>query len=105
VKELRPTHRLAVAGALLVAGLSLAGCQLTVTLNEAVLEANISEEIQSQTGLTVSAVECPGDRPLLAGDVFTCSATTTDGRVLEITVEQTDGQGNVEWEVTGETGP
>jgi hypothetical protein len=93
-----------LAAAVLTAGL-VAGCEVTLTLNESALEENIHDELQRQTQLSISTVECPGDRPLRQGDRFTCTAVTDDGMELEISVVQDDDQGNVSWEVTGGDAP
>ncbi len=98
----RPLRAALVAAAL---ALAFAGCNLTTGLDEEKLEQNIRDEIRTQTGLELSSIECPADRPLLQGDVFTCTATGTDGRQLTISVTQDDAAGNVSWEVTAETFP
>jgi hypothetical protein len=92
-----------VAGALVLA-LTLSGC-LSPVLNDEAIEANIREEVPRQANVNLTEVDCPDDRPIRQGDVFECTAITEDGRTLTITVTQNDDQGNVNWEVTGETGP
>ncbi|HWH24568.1 MAG TPA: DUF4333 domain-containing protein [Candidatus Limnocylindria bacterium] len=95
--------RFAVVGIMTIA---LAACQFSLTLDTTALEQNIRDEVARQVdGLTLTEVNCPEDRPLQEGDVFTCTATGSDGRQLVITVTQTDSTGNVRWEVTDETFP
>ena len=92
--------------ALLMGGLlalAAIGCNTTLTLDDTRLEQVIATGIQTQAGVTVSSVACPADRPLRQGDTFDCTAATADGRTLRITVTQTDSEGNVHWEITGES--
>ena len=79
-----------------LASVALAACQTTLMLNTDQLEQGIQEQIQSQTGLTVTGIECP-DRPIQQGDQFDCTVTTSDGQQLTVNVTQTDDQGNVNW--------
>jgi hypothetical protein len=81
---------------------ALATAACNPVLDDAALEQQISTGITEQASVGVTAIDCPSGRPLQAGDTFTCSATTDDGSTLQITVTQTDNQGNVHWEVTGQ---
>jgi Domain of unknown function (DUF4333) len=80
-----------------VAGL-VTGC--TATIQAESLERQIADELEAQTGVTPSAVDCPDDVPVEAGGRFECTATADDGSAATITVIQEDDQGNVRWEVT-----
>jgi hypothetical protein len=86
----------------LVALFAMATAACNPTLDDAALETQISNGITEQAGVGVSTIDCPSGRPLQTGDTFTCTATTDDGTTLQITVTQTDNQGNVHWEVTGQ---
>jgi hypothetical protein len=90
-------RRFALSG---FAALLLAACQTTLTLDTANLQNIIKTGIEAQnvnTGVTVSSVVCP-DRPLLQGDTFECTATTSAGN-YRVSVTQTDAIGNVHWEL------
>ena len=84
----------ALAG--LVAGAVLSACTMTLSLNADQLEQAITTGIAEQMGVTVT-VECPDDRPMQQGDVFTCTATTAEGESRTVEVTQTDAAGNVNW--------
>jgi hypothetical protein len=88
-----------VLGGLLA--LAAVGCNTTLTLDDQRLEQVISQGFQEQTQHSLTAIDCPSDRPLQQGDTFTCDATTDDGESLVITVTQTDNAGNVHWSITG----
>jgi hypothetical protein len=74
-----------------------------LTLDDTRLEQVISAGITTQTGVAVTSVNCPNNRPLKTGDTFDCTATTADGATLTITVTQTDDQGNVHWAISGQS--
>lgn len=90
----RPVAVLGFAAALLV------GCNTTLTLDNERLQDVIAQGLQEQAGVTAE-VSCPDNRPIQQGDVFQCTAATSDGQNLTITVTQTDAAGNVNWQVTG----
>lgn len=94
-------HRFAAA----LLALAVAGCQLSIVLDNDRLEQSIKDGVAEQTGVTLTDIDCPDDRPLKQGDQFTCSATSDAGAQVEITVTQTDDKGNVDWEVTSVTEP
>jgi hypothetical protein len=73
------------------------GCNTTLILDDELLEQSIATGISEQMGVSAT-VACPDDRPISQGDVFTCTATTTDGQQITVQVTQTDATGNVEWE-------
>jgi hypothetical protein len=87
----------------MVSVFALATAACNPTLDDSALEEQISAGITQQAGVDISTIDCPSGRPLLAGDTFTCTATTDDGTTLTITVTQKDNQGNVSWEVTGQS--
>jgi hypothetical protein len=51
--------------------------------------------------LKLATLTCPSDRPVKAGDTFTCTGTTTDNQPVTINVTQKDDAGNVQWELKG----
>jgi predicted restriction endonuclease len=69
---------------------------------KAKLSSAIATGITEQTGLVVESVDCP-DRPLIAGDVFDCTAYGQKSSTMTIQVEQQDDQGNINWEIVGST--
>jgi len=79
--------------------LASAACQTTLTLNDDQLEQQITDQFLAQTQVALTAIDCPGDRPLQQGDTFTCTATTELDEPLTISVTQTDDQGHVNWSV------
>jgi len=87
----------------MVALFALATAACNPTLDDSALEQQISDGITEQTGVGISTIDCPSGRPLQAGDTFTCTATTDDGTTLTITVVQNDNQGNVHWEISGQS--
>ena len=85
-----------------VLALAVFGCgNGTQVLDDQRLEDVISQGFQEQTGYSLTAIDCPSDRPLQQGDTFNCSATTDQGDAIVITVTQTDNVGNVHWSITG----
>lgn len=86
--------------ALAFAGTIVGGCNTALLLDNDKLQQVIAEGLQTQAGVSAS-VTCPDDRPIKQGDTFTCTAQTTDGDNLTITVVQTDDTGRVNWNVTG----
>ncbi|MCB0918547.1 MAG: DUF4333 domain-containing protein [Actinobacteria bacterium] len=83
--------------------LALTGCSFSVSsggIDTQKVEDEITTGLKEQANVTVTTV-CPDNVPLKAGDTFTCTATTTDGEAIDVTVTQQDDQGNVRWEVTG----
>jgi hypothetical protein len=83
--------------AALAAGL-LAACGASINTQE--LEQQIARELEAQTGVSPSSVECPDDVPAEAGGRFECTVTADDGSTATVSVVQEDDQGNVRWEVT-----
>jgi hypothetical protein len=61
-------------------------------------EQEIAKGIQEQTGETAT-VECPEPVEMKQGGTFICTATFTSGLTGTISVEQTDDQGNVNWQL------
>ena len=75
-------------------------CSGAGNLDDARAERFIARWLAGQYGITAT-VACPEDRPVKAGDAFTCEATAEDGEVLVLDVTQNDDQGNVTLEPRG----
>ena len=102
-------RRTGCAAALVVLLLAVAGIAVVVLLSAVsnrslldtgVVEQRIAEDLSASTGLTTTVV-CPDEVTIAAGDVFACTATTSDGGVTDIEVTQLDDQGNVSWSPVG----
>lgn len=91
--------RRAVAAAALV--LALGGCSVSVggdTLDSAGLEEEIRKEIAKEVDGEIR-VSCPRDVKIKEGHTFQCRAGFDDGSESQVQVTQTDGDGNVRFEV------
>ena len=86
-----------------VAALALAAAACTKTLDTGGLEGQLKNQIQDQTGTTITAVDCPADVQVEAGGTFECTAEEESGATFTVRVTQSDDQGNVEWEVVDAT--
>jgi hypothetical protein len=80
--------------------LALAGCG---SLDTGKAERNIKNGLQSQSGTTISRVECPSGVKSKEGDTFNCTAFAADGKQITVNVTQLDGSGSIAWR-TGPTG-
>ena len=83
---------------LLATTLALSACGQDV-LNTDELESEIATELEAQTGLKPTSVDCPADVPVKKGGTFRCTVTADDGSSAGITVTQRDGEGGIDWEV------
>jgi len=63
------------------------------------LEPMLKEQVQRQTGTTITSIDCPSDVKAEAGGTFECTAQETSGATFTIKVVQTDDQGHVTWEI------
>jgi hypothetical protein len=64
------------------------------------IESEIQTGIEEQNpGVTVSSVDCPDEVEAEEGNTFTCTANIEGQGPAEVTVTQTDDQGNVRWSV------
>ena len=70
-------------------------------VDTAKLEQTIREGVAAQMHVTITSVDCPDSRVFQLGDVFDCTAKTSDGRTLIVTVSNENGGGNLKYEVTG----
>lgn len=78
----------------------LAGC--AATLDTGSLETQISDRIESETGLDVASVACPDGVEVATGASFTCDVAIADGATVAVAVTQVDDEGNVQVEVPDE---
>ena len=70
------------------------------TVDTESLAKELKRHIETATGWTISALECPADGQVEPGSAFECTAERESGATLTIEVTQRDAQGNVEWGVT-----
>lgn len=80
--------RAAAAVGLALAVLALPGCKKTLDTSD--IEGQVSS---SKLGFT--NVSCPSDVEARAGNNFTCSATSPDGKPVTLEIVQKDDSGSV----------
>ena len=83
-----------------LAALAFAGCG-EKKLDTGKLEGKIKQGIEQQSGVKIKSVDCPSDRKLKKGDRFKCSAKSTSGQTIPVTVTQRDDKGNVFYQAGG----
>jgi hypothetical protein len=83
-----------------LAALAFAGCG-EKKLDTGKLEGKIKQGIEQQSGVKIKSVDCPSDRKLKKGDRFKCTATSTSGQKIPVTVTQRDDKGNVFYQAGG----
>lgn len=76
-------------GAVLVFGSS--------TLDDAKAESQISAQVQQQTGVAPSSVDCPSGVDLAQGTTSTCTLTL-QGQTFDYTLTQVDDEGTVQFD-------
>lgn len=99
---MRMPTRLALTALIAAGTFLLSACEFSVGsdgLDIDKLEDEISEGIESQTGESVSSIDCPESRDVEEGDTFTCDVELVGGESVTVEVEQTDDEGNVVWAV------
>jgi len=64
------------------------------------LQAQIRADLESQTGMVLTSVECPGSRPVRKGDAFTCLVRLGADVTMTVSALQVDDRGTVRTEVT-----
>jgi hypothetical protein len=84
---------------LLVCCLLLLGACSKV-LDMEVVESGIKDGLNEQLGVDAD-VDCPDERDAEKGDTFQCTVSA-DGDTATVRVEQTDDEGNVNWELVQE---
>jgi Domain of unknown function (DUF4333) len=97
----RVARRVALAGALLVAAVLVAGgIVLWLTrpayLDSAAVQRQIADQLTARLGGPV-AVRCPGDQRRAAGVTFRCAATDDAGGRRAVTVTVVDNSGKYTW--------
>ena len=95
----RMIHRSRTLRILPFAALALlvAGCG---KLDNKKIEDNIKSTLKGK-GITMKSIDCPTDRKLKSGDKFTCTGESDDGTKCTFDVEQTDGSGDIKWNLRG----
>ncbi len=63
------------------------------------IEKEITDGIETQTDATVESIDCPESRDIEEGDTFTCDVELDTGETVLVDVEQSDGDGNIVWNV------
>ena len=97
----RVARRVALAGALLVAAVLVAGgVVLWLTrptyLDSAAVQRQIADQLTARLGGPV-AVSCPGDQRRAAGVTFRCTATDDAGGPRAVTITVVDNSGKYTW--------
>jgi ABC-type uncharacterized transport system auxiliary subunit len=93
-----PASRLWSVLAALCATLVVAGCG-GKKLKADSIETQIKDGIVKKTKADVKSVDCPEDRPVKQGDVFSCTVTLANGFKAPVRVTQVDDKGNLRWRV------
>jgi hypothetical protein len=81
------------------AALAVTAVACTPDLDTEGLEPMLKEQVQRETGTTVTSIDCPDNVKVEAGGTFECTATETSGATFTIKVVQTDDAGHVTWEI------
>jgi hypothetical protein len=89
--------RLWSVGAVLCAALTVAACGKRIEADS--VERQIKTGIEQKTKAEVRSVECPEDRPVKKGDVFSCTVTLNNGFKAPAQVTQVDDEGNLRWRI------
>ena len=80
-----------------VATLAVAAAACTKSLDTDGLETKLKDQIEAETGSTITGVDCPSDVEVEAGTTFECTATEESGATFTVEVVQTDDAGRVSW--------
>jgi hypothetical protein len=100
LKPFRPKSTF--SGVMLIATVGLTACSASgLSMNK--VKETITIEVKEEKGIEIEALDCPEERELKAGDEFPCTAIVEDGRIVTVTVTQTDDQGNITWELVDTT--
>jgi hypothetical protein len=90
----RRARRWALAGALAVVLLAVAGCG-TSGYDTGALAKDITTRLDQHAGFAVRSVSCPKQARKAKGVVIHCSATLRDGDVVKMRATQLDDKGTV----------
>jgi hypothetical protein len=99
---MRPTRWARLISMLVASAVLLfAGCQQVDRIDTREAEQDIERGLSARTGAKLRSVDCPDEVEARKGDVFTCTATASDGSKVRVKVTQVDDQGGVRWELGG----
>lgn len=94
-KDARSIARIGMgAGLIALAGLTLAACGGTNSIDSAKVDSIITTKINEIAPSATVTADCPSDVKVESGATFTCPVTI-NGKQVTYTVTQTDDQGNV----------
>jgi len=89
---------LLVAGLVAIVAVGLGGCGAgRGTIDARRLDGQISTGLAQRLAIAPPVVACPPGQRDARGVTFSCT-TSVDGQALTITVQASDGQGNVRWQ-------
>jgi hypothetical protein len=77
-------------------GSALTGCNV----QHEKVEASIKEKL-AEDDVELESIKCPSDKKLEKGGTFECQGTSSKGDDFVVTVEQTDAQGSISWQLVG----
>lgn len=81
------------------AALAALAVSCTPDLDTDGLEPMLKQQVERETGATLTSIDCPSDVRAEAGGTFECTAKETSGATFTVKVVQTDDQGHVTWEI------
>lgn len=90
-------RRAVACGAAIAVAAALAACNRNLDIPKS--EAAITSGISQKLNLPLASVKCPESREKKAGDVFDCKAIAATGGELLVKVTQTNGKGDLSWEL------
>ncbi len=90
-------YRFVRAAVLLSVVIVAVACSKTLEIGG--LETQLGNELNTRLETTGITVDCPDDVKAESGGEFECTGTVSTGETLTIHVKQTDGDGNVTWEI------
>ena len=96
-----PRRRLVLVALPLALGLAACGGSLTIGAIEDKLNEQVPEKV-AETGVEVSAVDCPDDASVEVGSAFECEVNAVEAGqdVIYTATVTVDSESSVEWELT-----
>jgi len=95
-KKGRTPKTLLLALLLLTVAILVAACGTSIVDTQKA-ESVLKKDVVAQTGVAIASVSCPDNVAAKKGATFTCVAHGADGTHAPINVQQTDNQGNVNY--------